>query len=199
MKFILFTFIFLFSSLGASAGIELLVGAGIGKVEFKSETPRVDKYTGNSFQMQGTARGTWTTGRLQIGAGVTRASGKASLEADTGDDSDIEFKHLYYGPVFGYIIHKGLRIDLEYYTDSTIEVTKTDDNTSDVLRADDKIFGKGFGVGVSLLRGYFITQLLYQSFSPDRVELDGIEFDAGSDEVSQFNIQNLSLQFGLLF
>lgn len=199
MKYSLIFLVFSLSSFQAKAGIELLVGVGIGKLDFAADSPRADEYTGTTYQVQGTARGTLTTGRVQIGAGVTNASGKVELESDTGEDSATEFKHLYYGPVIGYIINKNMRVDFEYYTDSTIEITKTDDNSSDIFAADDKIFGNGFGVGLSWLRGHFITQVLYQSFSPDRVEINEVEYAAGSDEAKKFNIQNISLQIGLLF
>lgn len=199
MKYLVILSFLCFFTMNATAGVELLVGAGIGKVKFQRDTPTTDKFAGDSLQIQGTARGTLTTGNFQIGAGVTRASGKMDLAADEVNDSSAEYKHLYYGPVFGYIINKSFRIDLEYYTDSTIEITKTDENSSDLFAADDKIFGSGFGLGVSLLRGHFITQILYQSFSAKRVELGEVEYDAASDEVNNINIQNLSLQIGLLF
>lgn len=186
-------------SFNVNAGIELLVGLGAGKMSFQTDSPRKDKYTGTFYQLQGTARGTLTTGKFQIGAGVTAASGKLGLEADAGSNTEADFKHLYYGPVIGYIINKNLRIDFEYYSDSTIEMTKTDNESTDVFRKNDKIFGNGFGLGASFLRGHFITQILYQSFSPDRVELSDVEFSAGSDEASKFNIQSLSLQVGVLF
>lgn len=180
----------------AYSGIELLVGANIGKISFDSETPIDNHFEGTSTGFQATARGTLTTGRFQIGAGVTTSTGKSKLEAKSGDDLNSDYKHLFYGPVFGYIVNPNLRIDFEYYTDSTIEFTKAN---SSLFNEDDKIFGKGLGIGASLLQGHLVTQVLYQRFMPSKVEISGEEFDAESNEASQFSIQSIALQIGFLY
>lgn len=175
----------------AISGIELLAGANIGSISFESETPTENSFKGNSVGLQGTARGTLTTGRLQIGVGITMAQGKSKL-----DDFNSEYEHLFYGPVFGYIVSPSFRIDIEYYTDSTIEFTG---GQSNVFNEGDKIFGNGVGMGLSLLRGHLVTQILYQRFSPSRIEISDVEYSAESDEASQFSIHNITLQIGILF
>ena len=180
-------------------GIELLVGANLGNLEFATDTPSDNSFRGRSYGFQGTARGTLTKGRFQIGVGISSAQGKSTIEPSSGGSSEHEYKHLYYGPVIGYLFSKNLRLDIEYYTDSTIEFTKVEDQSSNVFSKGDKVFGSGFGVGVSKLSGHIITQLLYQTHTPDKVEISEIEYTAQSDEINSFSIQTLSVQIGVLF
>ncbi len=192
-------FILIFSFLTTTnvvAGVELLGGVNLGRLNFEN----VD----NSFEsiskgLHLSGRGTYTTGRFQIGVGVNRATNSATLDAKSGKSSEIKYDHLYYGPVIAYLVSAKLRLDFEYYTDSTLEFKSVDEQSNSVFSKADKIFGNGFGLGVSFLRGHFISQILYQSFSVRRIEISDEEFGADSDEASQFVIQTIAVRFGILF
>lgn len=178
-----------------------MLGIGAGNINFETHLASEDKYEFSSFNLSfsGTARGNVTIGNIQLGMTISRSYNDMNLLRDTSSGTDGTFQHLYYGPHLGILINPTFRLDLEYYTDSTHEILFAEDKAANPLTKKDKIFGRGYGVGCSFLKGHFIMQLLFQVFTPEEVELGTIEYQADSTEIGDFEIKNVAFNLGVLF
>lgn len=183
------------------AGVELMLGIGAGNIDFETHLASEEKYEFSSFNLNfsGTARGNITIGSIQLGMTISRSYNDMNLLRDTSSGTDGSFQHLYYGPHLGLLINPTFRLDLEYYTDSTHEILWAEDKTANPFNKKDKIFGRGYGVGFSFLKGHFIMQLLFQVFTPQEIELGETEYQADSTEVGDFDIKNVAFNLGILF
>ena len=99
----------------------------------------------------------------------------------------------------GYILGAGSRLDLELYSDSTFEFGASSGSGNGVFGKKDRVFGKGYGLGMSFLSGRFLLQILYQSFQVSDLEVSEVEYSVEDDEISSFRVQSLCLNVGVFF
>jgi hypothetical protein len=199
--FITILFILSLYSTQSLAGVELMLGVGAGSLDFETSLPSEEKFEFSSFNINftGTARGNITIGNIQLGMTIARSYNEMNLLRDNSSGTDSSFQHLYYGPHLGLLVSASFRLDFEYYTDSTHEILSAEDKDGNPFSKKDKIFGRGYGVGCSFLKGQFIMQLLFQVFTPEKVELGDSEYQADSKEVGDFEVKNIAFNLGILF
>ncbi len=195
-----FLCLFLFMSSSSFAVVEIHLGLDLGNLDFDdSSGSEKDKYDSFNLGFHGGARLGISAGIFDLGAVGWNSWNDMNLSRNISSGSDNTFSVLAYGPFIGIRAGNQFRLNLEYYTNTTHTIMWAEPKSANYFDKDDKISGKGYGVGVTIHNGSFMYDVMFQRFVPDEISMDGTDIEYESTSFHNAEIFNMSFGIGLSF